>query len=295
MIRLSWVVFVHAILLSFESILIEVLTTQLSLAPLVIAGNSIMIAGAALLAISAARGKSLNITIFRAWRILLPASALLAVGVFAWYDSVTYIGASKEGLLSGPLEVVVIIMLARLVLKERLSRPQAAGATIALAGFFATIVSAGSLDLLFTWGDVEAIISAMAFGTGIIMITRLAKNYSALEITGASLLISGVILAAAMWSSAPLISLSDWAVILGFSLLPLFAAYTYVVGLARIGASATSIIGSFSILLTVVFQLGLVILGAAAILPANIPLAITGGALGIFGIYLIHRQRGNGL
>ena len=293
MIRLSWVVFVHAILLSAESIVIEVLTTQLSLAPLVIAGNSIMIAGIALLAISAAKGKSLNIVIFRAWRVLLPASALLAVGVFAWYDSVTYVGASKEGLLSGPLEVVVIIVLARSVLGERLSQPQAAGAVIALAGFFATVFSVGSLDLLFTWGDVEAVISAVSFGTGVILITRLAKNHSPLEITGSSLLISGVILAAAMWSSAPLITLSDWVVILGFSLLPLFAAYTYVLGLSRIGASATSIIGSFSILLTVVIQLGLVFLGAAAILPVNVPLAIIGGVLGIFGIYLIHRQRGN--
>lgn len=74
-----------------------------------------------------------------------------------------------------------------------------------------------------------------------------------------------------------------------FSLLPLSAALTYVIGLSRIGASLTSTIASFSILLTVVFQLALLTLDVQVILPANIPLAVAGGALRVFGIYLIHR------
>ncbi|MGI0016976.1 MAG: hypothetical protein ACREBU_26435, partial [Nitrososphaera sp.] len=110
MIRLSWVVFLHAALLSVESIVIELLATQLSLAPLVVAGNSILIAGAALLAVAAGTEGKRIFTIIRSWKYLLPASLLLAVGVYAWYDYVTSVGASKEGLLAGPLETVVILV-----------------------------------------------------------------------------------------------------------------------------------------------------------------------------------------
>lgn len=290
MIRLSWVVFVHAVLLSAESIVIELLTTRLALSPLVIAGNSIMIAGAVLIAISAATNKKETISIFRAWKYLVPASILIAIGVYFWYDSVTNVGASKEGLLAGPLEVVVILILARVLLSERLGRIQTAGAATALLGFFAAVLSAGSVELLLTWGDVEAVLSAVSFGTGIIFVTRLTRKHSALHVTGASLFISGLVLAAILWTSAPTIAASDWTILLAFSLLPLAAALTYVTGLARIGASMTAVIGSFSILLTILFQVGLLIFDIDVILPSNIPLAVLGGSLGILGIYLIHRK-----
>jgi drug/metabolite transporter (DMT)-like permease len=290
LIRLSWVVFVHAVLLSAESIVIELLTTRLALSPIVIAGNSIMIAGAVLIAISAATNKKETISIFRAWKYLVPASILIAIGVYFWYDSVTNVGASKEGLLAGPLEVVVILILARLLLSERLGRIQTAGAATALLGFFAAVLSAGSVELLLTWGDVEAVLSAVSFGTGIIFVTRLARKHSALQVTGASLFISGLVLAAILWTSAPTIAASDWTILLAFSILPLAAALTYVVGLARIGASLTSVIGSFSILLTILFQVGLLVFDIDVILPSNIPLAVLGGSLGILGIYLIHRK-----
>lgn len=290
MIRLSWVVFVHAVLLSAESIVIELLTTRLALSPLVIAGNSIMIAGAVLIVISAATNKKETISIFRAWKYLVPASILIAIGVYFWYDSVTNVGASKEGLLAGPLEVVVILILARVLLSERLGRIQTAGAATALLGFFAAVLSAGSVELLLTWGDVEAVLSAVSFGTGIIFVTRLTRKHSALQVTGASLFISGLVLAAILWTSAPTIAASDWTILLAFSILPLAAALTYVYGLARIGASMTSVIGSFSILLTILFQVGLLIFDIDVILPSNIPLAALGGSLGILGIYLVHRK-----
>jgi drug/metabolite transporter (DMT)-like permease len=292
LIKLSWVVFVHAILLSVESIAIELLSTRFGLTPLAVAGNSIMIAGAVLLAISATTTKKESISIFRDWKYLIPASALIAVGIFFWYDSVTNVGASKEGLLSGPLEVIVILVLARSLLKERLTRVQTIGAIVAVLGFFAAIMSEGTVEFLFSWGDLEAVISAIAFGTGVILIAKLTKIHSALRISGASLLISGAILAAILWTSPPAIGPSGWAAIAIFSLLPLFAALTYVMGLARIGASMTSVIGSFSILLTILFQLVLLGYGIDVILPSNILLAVVGGALGILGIYLVH-NRGN--
>jgi drug/metabolite transporter (DMT)-like permease len=291
LIRLSWVVFLHAALLSIESIVIEMLTAQLQLEPLVIAANSIPVAGAALLLITLGLEKKKQaFAVFRQWKYLLSGSVLLAIGVFAWYDSVRNVRASKEGLLAGPLETIVILFLARVALQEKLNRAQLAGVMIALGGFFATVMSAGNAQLLITWGDIEAVLSAVAFGSGIIFITKLAKTYSALQITGSSLFTSGIVLAVVLWTtSAPAIQLPDWTVLALFSLLPLSAALTYVIGLSRIGASLNSTIASFSILLTVVFQLALLALDVQVILPANIPLAVAGGALGVFGIYLIHR------
>ncbi|WP_187147437.1 EamA family transporter [Candidatus Nitrososphaera gargensis] len=291
MIRHSWIIFLHAALLSIESIIVEMLATQIQLAPLVIAANSIPLAGAVMLLISFGSEKKKSITVFQSWKYLLPGSVLLATGVFAWYDSVGRVGASKEGLLAGPLETVVILLLARAALSEKLSRLQLAGVMIALAGFFATVMSSG-LDALITFGDIEAMLSATAFGSGIIFITKLAKTHSAQAVTGSSLFISGLILAMILWTTqAPAISAQDWMVLLLFSLLPLTAALTYVVGLSRIGASLTSIIGSFSIILTVVFQLALLWQNVEVILPANIPLAVAGGIMGVFGIYLIHRTK----
>jgi drug/metabolite transporter (DMT)-like permease len=290
LIRLSWVVFLHAATLSIESIVIEALTTELHFGPLVIAANSIPIAGAILLLITFAFQQERAFAVFSAWKYLLPGSILLAAGVFMWYDSVGRVGASKEGLLAGPLETIVILLLARAVLQEKLSRLQMAGAMIALAGFFATVTSgSSSVHQAITWGDIEAILSAAAFGSGIIFISKLTKGYSALSVTASSLSISGLILAVTLWlNSTPKVTSSEWVVLLLFSMLPLSAALSYVMGLVRIGASLTSTIGSFSILLTVAFQLALVSLGLKMLLPPNIPLAIAGGILGVFGIYLIH-------
>lgn len=248
-------------------------------------------AGAVLLLIVFGTEKKKSVAVFRSWKYLLPGSLLLAAGVFAWYDSVGRVGASKEGLLAGPLETIVILFLARAFLEEQLSRIQLIGAVIALAGFFATVMSSG-LDMLVTIGDIEAMLSAAAFGSGIILITKLAKTHSAQAVTGSSLLISGLILAMILWTTrAPAVAVPDWIALLLFSLLPLTAALTYIVGLSRIGASLTSVIGSFSILLTVAFQLALLWLKVEVMLPTNIPLAVAGGIMGVLGIYLIHRTK----
>lgn len=291
MIRRSWVVFVHAALLSIESIAVEIMTVHMQLDPLVITANSIPLAGAAMFLIVFASEKKKSLEVFQSWKYLLPGSILMAAGAYAWYDAVGRVGASKEGLLSGPLETIVILFLARAFLAEKLTRLQLAGVTIALAGFFATVLSS-DLDILITFGDLEAMLSAAAFGSGIILITKLTRTHPAHVVTASSLLISGLVLATVLWTSqkSPAISAQDWAALLLFSLLPLTAALTYIVGLARIGASLTSVIGAFSILLTVAFQLALLWLDIDVILPANIALAVAGGIMGVVGISLIHMR-----
>ena len=75
-----------------------------------------------------------------------------------------------------------------------------------------------------------------------------------------------------------------------FSTLPLAAAFAYVIGLARIGASLTSTIASFSIVMVLAIQVILRAAGYSAILPNNLMLAAIGGIMAVFGIYLMHRQ-----
>lgn len=302
MIRLSWVVFVHAVLLSFESIVIEILIVRLQLSPLVISAISIPLAGAITLALTVlldkTKEKTASLDVFLGWKHLLPSSAFLAAGVFMWYDSVGRIGASKEGLLAGPFETVAILLLARLFLKERLSSLQAIGTLIALGGFFLTTLSGhpGGPDTTQQWvtfGDIEALLSAVSFAAGVIFLGKMAKSYRTAHVTGASLLFSGLILLGALWAlEPPVLSLIDWPILVAFSIIPLAAALSYIAGLARIGASLTSTIASFSIILTVLFQLIMQQAGIDVLLPERIMLAVAGGMLGVLGIYLVHRKRG---
>jgi drug/metabolite transporter (DMT)-like permease len=294
LIRKSWIVFVQAITLSFESIMVELLTEMPGISSILVAGISIPLAGATLLFISTVLSK--KITVFNSWKLLLAGSIFLAAAVFLWYDSVNRVGASKEGLLAGPLETIVVLILAWLLLKEKLRKMQLVGVIIALLGFFAT-VSSRSLDLssilpiLITYGDFEAILSAFAFAGGVIIMTRLVEGHTSIEVSGASLLISGLILATILIlsrSQTSIPTIQEWIYLITFSLLPLSAAFLYVVGLNRIGASLTSTIASSNILFTLFLQLLFQGLGIKSNLPENILLAVIGGALGVFGIYLIH-------
>lgn len=293
LIRKSWIVFVQAIILSLESIIVEFLTAIPGISSLIITGTSIPIAGATLLFISRIIVNN-KITIFRSWKLVLVGSLFLAAAVFTWYDSVSRVGASKEGILAGPLETVIVLIFAWLLLKEKLRRLQLVGVVLALIGFFFA-VSSGSLNFnsalpfSITFGDFEAIVSAFAFAAGVIVMTKLVETHSPLEVTGASLLISGLILSGIAFATSTFyLKIRDWAFLISFSLVPMLAALLYVIGLSRIGASLTSTIASSNILLTILLQLIFRDFGIRAILPENIPLAVMGATMGIFGIYVIH-------
>jgi hypothetical protein len=88
----SWIVFVQAIVLSFESIVVGFLTEIHSISSLLVEAIGIPLAGMTLLFISTVLSK--KITVFKSWKPLLMASLFLAAAVFLWYDSVTRVGAS---------------------------------------------------------------------------------------------------------------------------------------------------------------------------------------------------------
>jgi drug/metabolite transporter (DMT)-like permease len=318
--------FAYAITISVESVLIEFLTTSfLQITPIMISAISITFAGTMLLLVASfLRGSKRIFALFlKSWKNLIFASSFLAVGIFTWYDSINRIGASKEVLIAGPLEIVLIVVLARVFLKEKLNRVQIAGILLALMGFFISISSDSVLDgniqtvitsplplTLIVFGDIEAIFSAFGFAIAVLFLTKLVSLHSSIEVAGASMLISGFILLACMVGLAheslqvssaaerslfqqPQLLMNTIMILVLFSLLPFIGSLSYSTGLSRIGASITATIGSSSIIITVIIQITLRELGITSNLPENIFLAIVGGIIGFLGIYVIHMYEGS--
>jgi drug/metabolite transporter (DMT)-like permease len=309
LIRKSWIVFLFAIILSFESILIEYLTLLLGISPLSISAFSIAISGTLLLIILNFVNKR-KTSLLHSFKDFIPASLFLSAGIFTWYDAVSRVGASKESLLAGPIEIITVLLLSRVFLHERLNKKQFSGIAIALVGFIIvilsdhnidnngiiniTLIELKSLNFSISFGDVEAIISAISFALAVFFLAKLSLRYSPLEISGICLLLSGFILIIVMLIFTPEMSInmitSYWYIFIIFSLLPLIGTILYVEGIKRIGASLTSTIASSRILLTLIFQILLTQLGIRNTLPDNIFLALIGGILGITGIIIIHTQ-----
>ncbi len=238
----------------------------------------------------------------------IPASLFLSAGIFTWYDAVSRVGASKESLLAGPIEIITVLLLSRIFLYERLNKKQLLGIAIALVGFVIVILSDHNIDnngiinialiefeslnFSISLGDVEAIICAISFALAVFFFAKLSSKYSPLEISGMCLLLAGFILIIVMFIFTAEMSInmitSYWYIFIIFSLLPLTGTILYVEGIKRIGASLTSTIASSRILLTLIFQILLTQLGIRNTLPDNIFLALMGGILGITGIIIIH-------
>ena len=263
--------------------------------------------------------KGISALFSKSWKNLLLACFLLAVGVFTWYDSISRIGASKEILIAGPLEIVIIVVLAQIFLNEKLDRIQVIGIVLALIGFFMAVASdAGDVlddsmktevitylspSIIITFGDIEAILSAFGFAIGVLFLTKLVSIHSSIEVAGSSMLVAGLILVGFMvgflhdsldMSSGGVFSFQQqpltitFILLILFSFVPFIGSLCYSTGLSRIGASITATIGSSSILITVLIQIILKELGISTNLPENIFLAILGGVLGFIGVYVIH-------
>ena len=307
MIRKSWIVFLFAVILSFESILIEYLTLLLGISPLAISAFSIAISGILLL-LTLNFVSNRQTPLFYSFKDFVPASIFLSVGIFTWYDAVSKVGASKESLLAGPIEIIAVLFLARIFLHEKLNKKQLSGVGIALVGFIivilsdhnignneivnVTIIEVKLLNFSISFGDIEAIISAISFALAVFFLAKLSRKYSPLEVSGMCLLLAGFILIIVMLIFTPEVSvnlfMSYWYIFIIFSLLPLIGTICYIEGIKRIGASLTSTIASSRILLTLIIQILLTQIGIRNTLPDNVFLALIGGTLGITGIIIIH-------
>jgi len=260
------------------------------------------------------------------------ASLSLSLGIFGWYDSINRIGASKEALIAGPIEIILIIILARVFLKERLRKFQIIGICIGSLGFFLSLASDLSIDdinnvslsnpireisidspfpaifSVISFGDLEAILSALGFATGVLFLGKLVPKYSSIYVAGASMFVSGLVLGVFMviallfdtvfatvqnMNETPLqIELlyghRNMLILFLFSLIPFVGSLSYVIGLRRIGASLTATIGSSNLVIIFVIQITLKELGYPSHLPENFFLAMFGCIMGFLGIFMIH-------
>jgi drug/metabolite transporter (DMT)-like permease len=288
----SWVALADPIALSVEAVSVGLLYNVLNIPTLTIAATAIPIAGAMLLLINIFVLKQ-KITIFSdGWKYLLVGSLFYAIAEFAWYDSVSRIGAGKSVLLSLPTETVFIVVLAWTFLSERLRKLQIMGSAIAIIGFFLSAGSdskSSSIFASFSLGDIEAVLSALSASIAITLYTKLLARYRSIEVTGFSLLIDGMLLNVLQWLCyPPHLTIFSWPYLVLFSFSPLFSVLLYNISLSRIGASITSIITSSSMVLTIIIQVILLEFGIMSNLPQNIFLAMIGGLVSLFGIYLIY-------
>jgi drug/metabolite transporter (DMT)-like permease len=328
---------VYALALSLESVIIEYLTIYfVRISPIVLSSLSITLSGLMLLLVACVITKTYKdlLKIFtKSWKPLLMASLSLSIGIFAWYDSINRIGASKEALIAGPIEIILIIILARAFLKERLNKFQIIGICIGSIGFFLSLASDFSFDdindvnllipigemnvnltfpailSLVSFGDLEAILSAVGFAAGVLFLGKLITKHSSIHVAGASMFVSGLILVVFMIfaflsdtilttmqqyfdespSQIELLSIPRNIVILFlFSLIPFIGSLSYVIGLRRIGASLTATIGSSNLVIIFIIQIVLKELGYPSHLPENILLATFGCIMGFLGIFVIH-------
>jgi drug/metabolite transporter (DMT)-like permease len=325
LIRKTWVVFVYAIAIASESIIIEYLTTSLlQFSPIVLASISITLAGTVLLLVAAfvyKKEKELSVLFSKSWKHLILASVSLSSGIFTWYDSISRIGASKELLIAGPLEIVIIVFFARLFLSERLNRFHTIGIIMALAGFLMAVASdanihradsvAGTLPItamptIMTFGDIEAILSAFGFAIGVLFLSKLVLEYSSISVAGGTMFSSGLILVSIMLLGLlfydfdhTILASNEFSLprqpllvsvttLFLFSLISFVGSLSYSAGLSKIGPSITATVGSSSILITILVQIVLKEFGIAGHLPENLLLAILGGITGFLGICIIH-------
>ena len=216
MLKYSYIVFAHAILLSFEAIFAEFIQNSLQVSVITITSISLPISGGILLLIHFTSKRNnyrndnysnnniitiiiINIfknSIVKNYRLLFPAAMFLSIGIFTWYDAASRIGASKDGLIAGALEITIVLFLAHLILKERLTRTQIFGVFLAIIGFFITISlgnNTGSSSInYFSFGDFESIISAICFASSYLFTAKLVKNDSPIKVTGLLLSLSGL-------------------------------------------------------------------------------------------------------
>ncbi len=287
------IVLLSAILTAADAVLTEAVMSAFHVGALVASTLPGFVAGALLFAVSYAKDKNFYKKFDRKSLVkIVVIAALGSLAVFTWFDSVTRIGAGKEFLLSGSTsEVLFILLLSFIFLKERLGRMELVGSAFVLFGIVLVSFNPQVAFLEFGFGDMEAMLSALFFATAIIVTTDLLKKFNPQEVGAMYILIEGLILLTAVYlfGLGAEFSFNVISVSIVIGILVGMAVFTYNIGLKLAGASLTSVVASFAGIFTVGLQFlaALLLPTVAFIFPSNIPLAVGGGLLAVLGVFLI--------
>jgi drug/metabolite transporter (DMT)-like permease len=222
----------------------------------------------------------------RSWKLLALCGFLMPfLGAGIAYVALIDTIAVNAGIIQTSLPVLTVLI-AWLVLGERISRLQAVGATIAIVGVV-TIVARGDpgalLALRFKWGDLVLVVANLALASYAVAIKRAPRDLHPMTVLTVVCAVGGLVhlpFAAAEWASGETIRPTHGAALalLFVATLPsVVAIMCWNNGIARLGPSRA---GMYMYLVPVVTAA----LGAAFLSEAIAAYHLVGGALIIIGV-----------
>ncbi len=287
------VVLLSALIVAFETVAIEGALNIADINIFLVSSFPSIVGGLVLLSLrprgSAAFVKTLG---RKGWGSMFILCAIVAVGVLLWFDSVGRIGAGKEALLGGgSSEVLFVVLLSAIFLRERLGRFEAVGGVMIVVGVFLVLADVDTISLDMGLGEVEAILSSFVLGTSVVLTTVLLRRYRLTPFSGLELLLSGFMLLAVGVASG-LVTWPDmygWLILVLIGLFPAAGLLTYNAGLPKIGASMTSVLFALTGIMTVGVQLLVLLVfpDAEIMLPRTVVLAVLGGIVAFAGVYIL--------
>ena len=293
------IVLFSALVVAVESVGVEAAINTFGAEPYVVAFVPSLVAGLILLGLMPGAARKVASDLGRnGWMFMVATCLVIAAGVFMWFDAVGRIGASKEALLGGgSSEVLFIVLFSAVFLSERLTRLEAAGSVLVLAGVFIVLANVDTMTLSLGFGEVEAIASSFLLAISVVMTAMLLRSHRLTPVSGIELLVSGTVLLVigVPLGFVPWPGVEDLLVLVGLGVFPAVGIVTYYAGVPRIGASLTSVLFALTGIMTVGVQLAVLMFvpDANMILPESLPMALGGGLVAFAGVYLLnHGGRG---
>jgi drug/metabolite transporter (DMT)-like permease len=287
-------VLMSALVVAFESVAVEGALNIADIDILLVSTVPVLFGGVILLAKSPVSTVRFIRSLGRkGWYGLTSMCILGAGGTFLWFDAVGRIGASKEAILGGgSSEVLLIVILSAIFLRERLSRREAVGSALVLAGVFVVLENVDTLSLSIGLGEIEAISSSVFFAGSVVITTYLLWSHELTSLSGFQLLYTGGLLSigALVVGVGRPPDLGGVAILFMIGIFPAAGLWMYNSGLPKIGASLTSVLFALSGVMTVGVQLAILALfpDADIRLPQSVPLALVGGVVAFVGVYVLN-------
>lgn len=274
-----------------EAVIVELFYVIYGIPTLTVAAIAVPVAGLALL-LAKRHGV---LTLFRQeYKSILLISVLFAITEFLWYDSLGKVGASKVSLIE-LLETILIVAMAWIFLRERLTSKKILGGSIVLIGVLISISLKTTSVQGFGIGEIEAIFAAVSAAVYAILVTRLLDKHDEVHVTGFALLLSGLMLQL-QWlfvaQHPQQLANIEWTWLLVLTpILPLTVFLFQFMSYARIGAALTSIIVATHVFLVIIIQAILYYYSDVPVaLPENLALAFIGGIISVGGIVILERD-----
>lgn len=228
-------------------------------------------------------------------KILLGSVTIYALPYFLLFKAIKLAGSSKVAFLS-QTELVFIVILAAIFLKETVRAAQAGGIALVLAGAMAMNFDPGMGGLSLGMGELYAVLVALSFATGITIISDVIKEHDPILITALQMLCGGLILTPFIAGGNHGLTAGTAAVLVPVGILLALTWLTYNMGLKKMGSSKTSLIYSTKSFFTFVIGYAAAALmpGLGLKIPRNTIPFLTGGVLIFLGIIIYETCRHGG-